>query len=158
MFFAKDLKGRSYVPLTLVFWAIEWDIWGEDPAPFHRHNLIFHLLNCVLIFYFILLLTTRIEIAFITAMLFGIHPMHIESIAWVSERKDVFFTFFYFSSLICYIQYIKKGAKSIPLFASSLVLFFIGITAKTATVPLSGVVVLIDFLLFSRAILSGSYM
>ncbi|NQY68092.1 MAG: tetratricopeptide repeat protein [Flavobacteriales bacterium] len=147
MFFEKDLKGRSYVPLTLISWAIEYDIWGEDPIPFHRHNLILHLLNVALLFFFIYILSARLEIAFITSLLFGIHPMHVESIAWVSERKDVLFTLFYFSSLLCYVQYIRKGVSSKLLYTSSLVLFFLGIASKSAAVPLTGAIVLIDFLL-----------
>ncbi|MCH7534555.1 MAG: hypothetical protein IH948_02205, partial [Bacteroidetes bacterium] len=146
MFFEKDLKGRSYVPLSLVTWAIEYDIWQDDPAPYHRHNLILHLCNIALVFFFILFITSRVEISFITAVLFGIHPMHVESVAWITERKDVLYTFFYFSSLICYVKYLKQGANSMRLYFFTLILFFLSTTAKSSAVTLTGVLLLLDFL------------
>ena len=85
----------NYHPLVIISYAWEYFFFKLNPAPYHIVNMIIHLLNCVLVFYFILRLSHSIPVAFITGLLFGIHPLHVESVAWISERKDVLYAFFY---------------------------------------------------------------
>ena len=82
------------IPVTTLTYAVEFSMFGLNPKPYHIANLIFHLLNIILVFYLIFILTSRIEISVITALFFAIHPMHAESVSWISERKDVLYSFF----------------------------------------------------------------
>ena len=149
-----DRKSGLYAPLTYLSWAYEYNSHQptpiEESAPiYHKHNVYLHVLNTALVFLFIFLLVGRYEAAFVVALLFGVHPMHVESVAWITERKDVLYTFFYLLSLICYTAYVK-GSKlymKIPLYILALVLFKLSIWSKPAAVTLTMVLFLIDFLL-----------
>ena len=85
----------NYHPLTMLSLAIDYDSAKLSPARYHEVNVLFHLLNTLLVFIFIYRLSgKKIIVAAIVATLFGIHPMHVESVSWISGRKDVLFTFF----------------------------------------------------------------
>ena len=86
----------NYHPLTILSYALIYHFYELDPYPFHLYNLVLHLLNVVLVFWFILKISKNsIAVSFVTAILFGVHPLHVESVAWVSETKDVLYTFFF---------------------------------------------------------------
>ena len=84
----------AYVPMVLVSWSIDYALGGLNPLWFHATNLLLHLTNVGLVFLLIKTMTNRVMIAFITALLFGIHPMHVETVAWVTARKDLIYTYF----------------------------------------------------------------
>lgn len=96
----------NYHPLTTLSFAVEYRFFKDAPWIYHFDNLLLHVVNTGLVFYLIFLLKGT-TVAAVTAALFGIHPMHVESVAWVTERKDVLYTFFYLSALIGYV----KGKK-----------------------------------------------
>src|SRR3989338_7954965 len=77
-----SLHHNMYKPLTLLSYSIEYHFFKLDPLGYHTTNLLFHLLNCVLVFWLIFILSKNSWVAFITAALFGIHPLHVESVAW----------------------------------------------------------------------------
>jgi len=135
----------NYHPLTIFTYAIEYALVGLKPFLYHFDNLILHLLNVVLVFIFSKKLTKKLEIAFITALLFGIHPMHVESVAWVSERKDVLYTFFFMLAAICYVDYLQKPKAQARNFALSLIFFLIALLSKPAAVCFPGVILAIDW-------------
>ena len=109
--FTTPVQG-NYHPLTMISLAINFSISGLDPWSYHFFNLVLHLINCFLVFRLIMLLSNRnTVIAFATAILFGIHPMHVESVAWVSERKDVLYGLFFLAGLISYTKYADTGSK-----------------------------------------------
>jgi predicted PurR-regulated permease PerM len=91
--FSSYVQG-NYHPLTMLSYCLEYKYAQLNPKIYHTTNLVLHLLNTLLVFIFIWLLSKQQWVAFITALLFGIHPMHVESVAWVSERKDVLYSFF----------------------------------------------------------------
>lgn len=124
-----------------------WRISNSDAFLFHFFNLIFHLANVWLVFLLIRLLSKRFEIAIITALIFAIHPMHVESVAWISERKDVLYTFFFLLSLICYINYFSKEKSKLKNYSVSVVLFLLSLFSKSAAVCLPVVLLLIDYFL-----------
>jgi len=98
----------NYHPLTILSLALNYHE-GVSSFPFHLTNVILHLLNTILVFIFIYLVSgKKLFVAAVTALLFGIHPMHVESVAWISERKDVLYTFFYLLSLISYWKYVSQ--------------------------------------------------
>jgi protein O-mannosyl-transferase len=87
---------EMYHPLVTLSFAVEYELFGLNPVAYHTTNVLFHLANVILAFYFVLCLCNRREVAIIAACLFGIHPMHVESVAWITEHKDVLYAFFYF--------------------------------------------------------------
>lgn len=102
----------NYHPITMVSLAINFAISGDNAWSYHLFNLVFHLFNCYLVYRFALLLTKKNSlIAFVTSLFFGIHPLHVESVAWVSERKDMLYALFFIAGHISYTKYIDTGAK-----------------------------------------------
>ena len=104
MFTTLQVNG-SYNPIVLLSWAIDYHFVGLNPGLFHFTNLILHLLVVLLVFFLSLKLSNNKLVAFGTSLLFGIHPMHVEAVAWVTARKDLLYTLFYFSGLIAYFFY-----------------------------------------------------
>jgi len=126
----------NYHPLTTLSYALEYKLAGLDnPWFFYLNNYILHILNTLLVFFLIKRLSKRAEVSFITALLFAVHPMHVESVAWVSERKDVLYTFFFLLSLIFYIRF-SINPKKIYILIISLLLFFFSLLSKSAAVVL----------------------
>src|SRR6187401_621467 len=97
--FSTYLAG-NYHPLTVMVHAIEYQFFHFNTTGYHVVNVLIHLLNTSLVFYFIRRLTSNERIALVTALLFGLHPIHVESVAWVAELKDVLYTFFFLGALI----------------------------------------------------------
>ena len=111
MIFTTPIQG-NYHPLTVISLILNYYISGFDPWSYHLLNIILHLANCFLVFRLALLLSrNNLIIAFTASLLFGIHPMHVESVAWVSERKDVLYSLFFLAGLISYTRYIDQGSK-----------------------------------------------
>lgn len=136
----------NYHPLTALTNAIEYKIFGLNPRAFHFFNLLLHLFNVVLVFYFIYLLTRRIEASVIVAVLFAIHPMHAESVVWISERKDVLYAFFYLGSLIAYLSPpLTPPEGRGKNFLLSLFLFLFSLLSKASAITLPLVLLLLDF-------------
>ena len=138
----------NYHPLTTFFYAVEYSLVGESAFLYHLNNFIFHLANVFLVFVFIRLLTKRIEIAAFVALMFGIHPMHVESVAWISERKDVLYSFFFLLSIIFHIKsYDVKSniVKRYIFYIFSWLLFILSCLSKSAATSLPIVLILIDY-------------
>jgi len=137
----------NYHPITILSLAIDYHFSEFNPHTYHFTNLLFHVFNTALVFWFVFLLSGRKpEVAAIVALFFGIHPMHVESVAWISERKDVLYTFFFMASLIVYLNYLtNEGRKKIQLYIMALLLFVLSILSKAMAVVLPVVLLLIDF-------------
>jgi protein O-mannosyl-transferase len=119
---------------------------GISAAPFIRWNVIFHILNTILIFILIYLLSGRnILIAFLTAALSGIHPMHVESVAWISERKDVLYSFFFLSGLIAYIKYITVERNKYFWLILTFLAFVLSCLSKATAVVFPLILILINY-------------
>ena len=142
----------NYIPLSTLTWAIEYNKFGLNPKPFIFDNIILHLLNIILVFQLILLITKRNDAAIISSLLFAIHPMHVESVTWISERKDVLYTFFYLASLIYYIKHItKQSISKLPnyqitkFYFFSFILFTLSAFSKSAAITLPIIFILTDY-------------
>lgn len=135
----------NYHPLALLSLAIDYSLFEFNPFGYHFMNLAFHLVNTLLVFVFVQLLTRKTSpfVSFFTALMFGIHPMHVESVAWVSERKDVLYTLFFLSSLVIYLQYTIKGG--IHRYGLAIVLFLLSLLSKGQAVVLAPVLLVIDY-------------
>lgn len=131
-----------YHPLVTLSYAVERRIFGLDPAVYHTTNLLLHVFNTLLVFWMLFLLKKDVLFAALGALFFGIHPVHVESVAWISERKDVLYGFFFLGSLVFYLRYVLS-AKRVD-FAFSLVFFVLSLFSKSMAVSLPLVIVLID--------------
>ena len=132
-----DLQFISYYPpLTLFSFAIEHHFVKLQPFMYHLDNLILHTLNVVLVFILINRLSKDVLISFLTALLFAINPLRVESVAWVAQRKDVLFTFFYLLSLICYL-------RKAPV--SCFVFFILSCLAKIQGLTLPFALLILDY-------------
>ncbi|MCC6460598.1 MAG: hypothetical protein IT260_09030 [Saprospiraceae bacterium] len=103
----------NYHPLTVLSLALNYQLSGLNPFSYLLLNWSLHLLNTGLVFYFVWLLSGRLPwVALFTAAVFALHPMHIESVAWVSERKDLLYTCFFLLGLLRYWRYLSDGRRS----------------------------------------------
>jgi protein O-mannosyl-transferase len=143
MFSLKSIYGGNYHPLVALTNAIEYNIVGMEPKLYHIVNLLFHLANTYLVYIFIRLLSKQNNIvAASVALLFGIHPMHVESVAWISERKDVLYSFFYLLALVQYMQFKIKQHSNHIIFA--LVFYILSLLCKSMAVTLPLILITID--------------
>ena len=141
----------NYHPLTMLSLAIDYrraninpETKEPDPFPFHQTNIFLHLFNVMLLFVFIYYLSNKKwYVAFIVAFLFAVHPMHVESVAWITGRKDLLYTFFFIASLIAYWHYCRK--RSWLLYCFSLLLFLFSTLSKPAAAPMFLIILLIDY-------------
>jgi tetratricopeptide (TPR) repeat protein len=134
----------NYHPLTVLSLAANYAISGPKPWSYVLFSFLLHLANTLLVFWFAWLLSDKKRwVALFTALLFGIHPMHVESVAWISERKDVLYTLFFLLSLIAYWKYLQTN-RSTGYWACFL-LFVCSLLSKPAAIVLPLVLLLLDY-------------
>jgi hypothetical protein len=138
-----------YHPLTLLSFAIEYHFFQLNPFIYHATNLTLHLLNSLLLFWLIYTMNEDILSSFIVSILFAIHPVHVESVAWISERKDVLSTFFFLGAIISYLYFLKKG--HIKYYYLAIILFFLSLLSKPTTATLPCLLILFDYNLKGKA-------
>jgi len=142
----------NWHPLTLVSHMVDCGLFGLNPAGPHLENTLIHAVNAALLFVLLLRLTDKLWPAAFIAALFAWHPMHVESVAWISERKDVLSTFFALLAMVSYTNFVKQGCRR--SYWISLLCFALGIMAKAMLVTLPCVLLLLDFWPLNRARLS----
>ncbi len=142
--FTETVMG-GYNPLSIFTFAIENALFGLNPKVFHFTNLILHLISVFFAYRVLLLLKLNPMIAAFAALLFGIHPMRVESVAWVTERKDVLMGAFYFSALFYYIRYLQSEHKKKFYFGITILLFILALFSKIQSVAFPLTLVLVDY-------------
>lgn len=135
----------NYHPLTVLSLAL--DQHGSDfhPAGYHRTNVALHVLATLAVYGFVLLLTRSVELSTITSLFFGIHPMHVESVAWVSGRKDLLYGLFYFLACGSYVLWVRGGRARD--WVAALGFFLLSLLSKGMAVTLPVTLIAIDFYL-----------
>ena len=134
----------NWHPLTIWSYVLNYRISGLDPASYHWLNLLLHLANTALVFVFVRALAPgRRWTAAVTSLFFGIHPMHVESVAWIAERKDVLYAFFYLIGLMAYLRYLNAFQGG--WLVASLVAFALSIASKPAAIVFPLALAAIDF-------------
>lgn len=101
----------AFIPLVLLSWMLDYCIWGLNPIGFHITNLIIHLINVILVFILVSRLTKKHWILLATTLLFGLHPMRVETVAWITARKDLLYTLFFLFSIITYTSFIRSSVN-----------------------------------------------
>ncbi|OQA00580.1 MAG: TPR repeat-containing protein YrrB [Bacteroidetes bacterium ADurb.Bin408] len=134
----------NYHPLTTLSYAIEYHFFGLNPLPYHITNVIIHLISTWLIYVFILRLCGQKVTALTVAFIFALHPMHVESVAWISERKDVMYTMFFIAGMNNYLKYLRNSKRIEALFVAFL-FFTASVMSKSAAVVFPPVMVLIAY-------------
>jgi protein O-mannosyl-transferase len=127
---------KTYIPLTILSFAAERRFLGRDAYIFHRDNLLLHMGVVALIFFFALKLGAGVYGAGVAALLFGIHPMHVESVAWITERKDVLYALFYMLALNGYLRYIDTSNRKSYWFSVLCGVFSVFAKSMALSLPL----------------------
>ena len=131
-----------YIPLTLLTYQIDYQIAGPNPFIFHLGNWFWHLGSALLVAWLAFLLLGRRWIAIVVGLLFMLHPLHTEAVAWASGRKDVLSLFFFLASIIGYLYFRDDGSKK--AYRLSILCFLLGLMAKGQILILPVVLVLLD--------------
>lgn len=132
----------NWHPLTSLSLMIDYDIYGLNAGGYHLTNLVFHIINTLLLFLLLNKMTGAVYRSLFVAALFGLHPLHVESVAWVSERKDVLSTFFWLLTIWAYVLYVKN--PGIKRYIVVIVFFALGLMSKPMVVTLPFVLLLLD--------------
>jgi Tfp pilus assembly protein PilF len=139
----KDSSTGTWHPLTWLSLMLDSQLYGINPGAFHLTGLFFHVVNALLVFLVFFRMTgARLRSGFVAA-LFALHPLHVESVSWIAERKDVLSTFFWLLTMWTYIRYVEK--PGIFRYAFMLLFFVLGLLAKPMLVTLPFVLLLVDY-------------
>ena len=130
-------------PLTWLSLMLDYRIFGLNAGGYHWTNVILHILNAVLLFFLLRILTGAEWRSAFVAALFAVHPINVESVAWIAERKNVLSTFFWMTTMLCYVWYAKRPGwkRYVPVLIS----FAMGLMSKPMLVTLPFVLLLIDY-------------
>lgn len=135
----------NHHPLTMLSMFFNYMISGNDAWSYHLFNILFHLVNCYLVYRLAFLLSyKRSLIAFITSLFFAIHPLHVESVAWISERKDLLYTLFFMAGHIAFLKYIDSGSRK--QYWLAFLFLLLSLASKPAAVIFPVSLFCIDFL------------
>jgi len=134
----------NYHPLTMITLALNYQVSELKPFSYFFVNWALHLANAGLVFYLVWLLSGKLRwVAAFTALVFAVHPMHVESVAWISERKDVLYAFFYLLALLRYWRYITGGSR--VDYWLTFGFFLLSLLSKPAAVVLPLTLLLLDY-------------
>ena len=133
----------NYHPLTTLSNLFEFSLFGLNPLPYHLFNVLLHVINTWLVYKVVGRLCNKNVVALVVAVLFAVNPMHVESVAWASERKDVLYTCFYLWAVFVYLRYISLSLQG-KYYFYTLLLFVLSLFSKSAAVTLPVLLLAID--------------
>ena len=133
----------NWHPLTWISWMTEIELFGARPGVLHLGNVLLHAANGALLYAALLALTRKAWPSFLVAALFVVHPMHVESVAWISERKDVLSVFFGLCTLLAYARYARAPGPAGSLVVAAC--FALSLLAKPMLVTLPFALLLLDY-------------
>ncbi len=136
-------SSANWHPLTWLSLMLDCQLFGTNPGRMHLVNLLLHLANTLLLFAVLRKITGTLWQSAFVAAAFAIHPMHVESVAWIAERKDVLSTLFLLLTLAAYVSYVKR--PGIVRYMLTLLLFALGLLAKPMLVTLPILLLLLDY-------------
>jgi tetratricopeptide (TPR) repeat protein len=145
----------NWHPLTWISHMLDVTLYGMQPGMHHLTNLVFHISNSLLLWIVLKQMSKNIWRSGMVALLFAIHPLHVESVAWISERKDVLSTFFWMLSMWSYSRYVATFSNI--WYLAALMPIILGLMAKPMLVTLPFVLLLIDYWPLERLEIQGVF-
>ena len=139
----RSTTAANWHPLTWLSHALDCQLFGLNPAGHHFDSVLLHSLNAGLLFLLLVWATKRVWPSLLVAALFAVHPINVESVAWVAERKNVLSTLFFFLTIAAYGRYVRKPDWQRYLLVA--VLFAAGLMAKPMVITLPFVLLLLDY-------------
>ena len=136
-------RGANWHPLTWLSLILDCQLFGPNPGRMHFVSLLLHVVNTLLLFAVLKKMTAALWPSAFVAAAFALHPMHVESVAWIAERKDVLSTFFFMLTLLAYCRYTQQQNKG--RYFLVLLIFSFGLMAKPMLVTLPFVLLLLDY-------------
>ena len=136
-----DASSPGPYPILYAGYYLEWRLAGGAPWPFHLDNVLLHAGNAVLLGVLARQLALPAVAAWLAAALWALHPMHVESVAWVTERKNVLYVFLWLGSLLLYLRARDAWRLAYPL---SILLFALALLSKGAAISLPAALVLVE--------------
>jgi len=130
-----------YYPLTFSTFWVEYHAWGLQPLGYHVVNVLLHVANAILVG----ILLTRLSVpgAWLAALIFAVHPVQVESVAWIAERKNVLSGCLFFLAFLAYLKFLASAARRWWFYGAALALYLLALLAKTAVVPLPAVLLVV---------------
>jgi tetratricopeptide (TPR) repeat protein len=139
----RPLSIPQYYPLVHTTYWLEYRLWGDHPAGYHVVNVLLHAGNAVLLWF--VLRRLDVPAAWLGALLFAVHPVGVESVAWVTERKNTLSLCLALGSLLAWLEFRNEGTRPWRWYALSIALFAASLLAKTVTVSLIGVLLVLTW-------------
>jgi hypothetical protein len=133
----------NWLPLTWLSLMLDCQLFGPNPGWMHLINLLLHLVNTLLLFAVLKKMTGALWPSAFVATAFALHPMHVESVAWITERKDVLSILFLLLTLAAYVSYVRR--RSLVRYLLTVLLFASGLLAKPMLVTLPFLLLLLDY-------------
>jgi len=156
--FTTDITKNNFHPFCMFSLALNYYFSQMNPQGYYLTNIIIHIINTILVFFLILMLCRRLKIkddtaffiATLSAFWFGPHPMRVESVSWIAERKDVLYAFFYFLALMAWMKYTEGNKDKWKWYGGAILLFIASCLSKPMAVVLPFSLLAFDFLLKRR--------
>lgn len=138
-----SFHSANWHPLTWISHMLDVELFGMKPGMHHITNVLFHVINTVLLFMVLHRMTGAIWKSTAVAALFALHPLHVESVAWISERKDMLSTLFWILTMAAYFGYVRR--RTVARYLVMALCFILGLMSKPMLVTLPLVLLLLDF-------------
>lgn len=133
----------NWQPMIWLSFMLDSQLWGLNAGAFHITNLLLHIANTLLLLILLYKITGSLWKSAFVAAIFALHPLRAESVAWISERKDVLSTLFWLLTMLAYISYVKK--PGFGRYVLVIVVFALGLTAKPMLITLPIILLLLDY-------------
>ena len=147
-------KASTYQPIRMLSYAIDYYFWGLNPAGFRLTNILFYILNCIMVFFTLRLLSAKLRehappgshhrVALFGSLLFAAHPVHVEAVTWLSARKEVLQGFFFFLAFYFYLKGEGTGKKRIFYLGLVLFPFLLSILSKPSAIIFPVIIILYE--------------
>ena len=136
-------RGTYWHPLAWFSHMLDYQLFGLNAGMHHLTSLLFHMSNSVLLLLTFRSMTGSIRVGLLVALLFALHPINVDSVAWIAERKSLLSAFFWLATMLAYLRYVKK--PNIKTYGLTLLLFTAGLMSKPVLVTLPFVFLLMDY-------------
>lgn len=146
IWFSMDAPSQ-YFPMVYTMLRVEFGLWGLDPLGYHLVNVLLHAMNALLLWQLLRRLDLSMEVAWFAAAVFALHPVQVESVAWISERKNLLSFFFALASLMAWLRHLERSDRSLaPAYWASVLLYTLALLSKATACTLPAAMLLLVWL------------